>query len=661
MPKAITLGNGKVLVCLDKFGQVKDLYFHYAGLENHVGEFMVHKIGIWVDDKLSWIDDGTWQVSIDCEKGTMASCIKAKSESLGLEVDFSDVVYNEKNIFIREVKVNNLYDRTRQVKVYFNQQFNISQTHTGDTAYYDPHDHVLIHYKGRRAFLVDAKEGNNSFQDYSVGLLGIEGKKGTFVDAEDGELTGNPIEHGQVDSIAGIEIEVAPKKIKTFHYWITIGKSIESVKRLNDFVLTKTPSYLVKSTKDYWNAWIYNQKFTFYGLAEPISDLFNKSLVAIRTHVSYNGSIIASGDSDMLQYGRDTYSYMWPRDAAISAQALAKAGDFNASKRFFEFCNDVISPQGYFMHKYRPDKSLGSSWHPWTRAGKPELPIQEDGTALIIHSLWTHFELSKDLEFIEGIYNSLIKNAAEFMLNYRDKKTGLPKPSYDLWEMKFGVHTFTAASVYGALTVAGRFAKLLGKEKSASRYNQAAEEIKKGILNHLHDKKEGYFYKFISLDGGKDHTDKTLDMSSAYGVYKFGVLKFDDPKLKKAMDISVERLGLKTDIGGIARFEGDAYHNKGGNVPGNPWFITTLWYTQYLTEFIKKEADIPDVVRRFSWVVEHALPSGILSEQLNPYTGEQLSAAPLTWSHAEYIISIIKYLEKLEELGICTACYPVDK
>ncbi|MCH7640822.1 glycoside hydrolase family 15 protein [Patescibacteria group bacterium] len=661
MPKALTLGNGRVLICLDKFGQVRDLYFHYAGLENHVSEKMVHKIGVWVDDRLTWIDDGMWEVSVDCEKGTMASVISAKNESSGITLRFSDVVYNEKNIFLREVTVKNLYGRTRKLKIYFNQQFNISQTHTGDTAYFDPIDRVVIHYKGRRAFLINVKEKDTSFGEYSVGLLRMEGKEGTFKDAEDGELTANPIEHGQVDSVIGIEIELAPQKSKKFHYWMTIGKSIARIKKLNDYVLTKTPAYLVKSTKDYWDAWIHNQRFTFFGLTDPIVDLFNKSLVTIRTHVSYNGSIIASGDSDMLQYGRDTYSYHWPRDAAISAIALARAGDFNSSKLFFEFCNDVISPQGYFMHKYKPDKSLGSSWHPWIRDGKPVLPIQEDATALVIYALWTHFELSRDLEFIETIYNTLIKSAAEFMSNFRDKKTGLPSPSYDLWEMKFGVSTFTAASVYGALTVAGKFASLLGKKKSAASYYQAAVEIKQGIFNHLYNEKDGTFYKLINIKDGKVMKDVTIDISSAYGVYKFGVLEYDDPKLKRAMEESVVRLGLKTKVGGIARFEGDLYHSQGGNVPGNPWFITTLWYTQYLTEFVKKKGDIADIVARFAWVVERALPSGILSEQLNPHSGEQVSAAPLIWSHAEFVISVIQYLEKLKELGISEVRNTKDK
>ena len=187
-----------------------------------------------------------------------------------------------------------------------------------------------------------------------------------------------------------------------------------------------------------------------------------------------------------------------------------------------------------------------------------------------------------------------------------------------------------------------------------------AATIKDGIMRYLYNEKDGTFYKHINVE--KDGTitiDKTIDISSIYGVYKFGVLKHDDEILKKAFDIFSGRLGVKTPIGGIVRLEGDQYHSFGGNVPGNPWFITTLWQTQYLIEFLRKESELPDIVKRFSWVVEKALPSGVLSEQLNPYNGEQVSAAPLIWSHAEYVITIIQYLEKLEELDICKACYPI--
>jgi glucoamylase len=661
MPKYAVLGNGSTLLCFDRFGQVRDLYYHYAGLENHVFKDFKHKIGVFVDDRLIWIDDPEFIVEVKSATDTMVNYVIAKNETRGIELSFEDVLYNEKNIFIRKVVVKNLFDHTRNIKLFFNQQFKIGQNLTGDTAYYEPIDNVIIHYKGRRVFLVNLICGKQKFDDYSVGIMGIEGKEGTYKDAEDGKLTKSPIEHGQVDSIISIDLSFDGNSEKSVYYWLTIGKSIRKTKTLNSYVLEKSPEYIIKSTKDYWYAWVHNQNFSFYGLGKELVDHFKRSLVTIRTHTNRNGSIIASGDSDLLQYGRDTYSYMWPRDSAISALALAKAGDFNASKRFFRFCRDIITKDGYFMHKYRPDKSLGSSWHPFIVNGEYQLPIQEDETALVINSLWTYYELSKDLEFIESIYNDLVKKAAEFMVSYIDEKTGLPKPSYDLWEMYFGVHTWTAATVYGALDVSSKFAKMLGKDESSRRYMDTALKLKEAIIKHLFDEKRGVFLKSIfSNESIENLTDKRIDMSAVYGVYKFGVMDKNDERLMKAFEETRRALRIETSVGGYARFEGDVYHFEGGNLPGNPWFITQLWNTEFDIEFIENEEQIADIVSKLNWSVKNALSSGMMSEQINPYTGEHMSAGPLIWSHAEYVVCVLKYLEKLEEVGICEMCYPVN-
>ena len=57
MARAVTLGNGNVLVGLDYQGQVHDFYFPHVGHANHVsgasGSY-VHRLGVFVDGELSW-------------------------------------------------------------------------------------------------------------------------------------------------------------------------------------------------------------------------------------------------------------------------------------------------------------------------------------------------------------------------------------------------------------------------------------------------------------------------------------------------------------------------------------------------------------------------------------------------------------------------------
>lgn len=649
MARYINLGNGNLLIGLDAFGQVRDLYFPYVGLENHVDGHYVHKIGVWVDSRFSWIDDGSWQIKINYVSDTMASDIIAVNPNLQLQLNFTDIVYNEKDIFIRKLVLKNLDAVSRRVKVYFHQEFEIYQARRGDTAYYDPISKVIIHYKGRRCFLINSVSGNSGFTDYSVGLFNIEGKEGTYIDAQDGELSQNGIEHGLVDSVLGQTCELTPHQSATIYYWLTAAKLISEVLALNQYVLDKTPQYLLKSSQDFWKAWINRRKFSFFKLPVPVIDLFKKSLLVIRAHTDNRGGVIASGDSDLLKYGRDHYSYVWPRDAAFCIMALDKAGDSSVARRFFEFANEILTPVGFFMHKYRSDQSLGSSWHPWIKDGHIQYPIQEDETAVTLFALWQHYLLSLDIEFIESIYNSFIKKTADFLSDYRDHQTGLPRASYDLWEENNGVFTYTASAVFGALVSASKFAKLLGKTDAEREYAQAAEEVKSGILKYLYDNQAGYFHKNLG--------NPVMDASAFYGILKFGVLAPDDSRLRSAVNSTVAKLSAPP-VDGLARYESDWYFRTGSEGPGNPWIITSLWLAQYHIAIAKSESDLEPVKTWFNWVVKHALPTGILPEQLHPGSGAPLSATPLCWSHAEFVTTVINYLEKLEELGLCPACVP---
>src|SRR6185295_330959 len=118
-------------------------------------------------------------------------------------------------------------------------------------------------------------------------------------------------------------------------------------------------------TAGYWHLWLDTHRPDFADLPSDVRRLYLRSLIILRTQIDHDGAIIAANDSDIATAVRDTYSYMWPRDGALVAYALDRSGYSEITRTFFRFCNQAMSKEGYLLHKYNPDGTLASSWHPW--------------------------------------------------------------------------------------------------------------------------------------------------------------------------------------------------------------------------------------------------------------------------------------------------------
>lgn len=654
MARAVTIGNGNILVGFDNHGQVRDFYYPFVGEANHVsgasGSY-VHHIGVFVDDKISWLDDYGWRISASSKDDSCIGQLFAENPELGIMLTSIDAVHNEQNIFLRHFTVHNLRPEARTIKLFLSQQFRISESRRGDTGFYDPRVNAIIHYKGNTTILVNARAGKSSFQEYNIGLFGIEGKEGTYMDAVDGVLEKNPIEHGSVDSVIGLTLFVDGQSSKDAHYWIVCGKSVTEVHTLDEMVLKEEPERLIASTEAYWHAWLEKEQIDFSFLSPELQSLYRRSLLVMRVHTDNRGGIIASSDTDMLHHGRDTYSYVWPRDGAFIAHAFDVTGYKDVASRFYEFTAKCLEPNGYLMHKYRSDGVLGSSWHPWIIHGEARLPIQEDETAIVLFALWEHYEKYRDIEFIESLYNRFIEPAATFLSEYIEATTGLPQASFDLWEEKYGTSTYTAASVYGGLIAASKFAMTLGKDDSARTYQAIAQRLQTSIGTVLFDKEMGCFVKQVlhTVDADLIY-DKTVDVSSLYGLLLFNVFDIDDERMTSTAKVIEERLAVSGESKGYVRYEGDGYYRMQDASSPNPWIITTLWLAEYYIEKATKLSDLKRPLEILEWTGSHAKVGGLLAEQMHPETREQLSTSPLVWSHAEFVLAVHAYNTKLEEL-----------
>ncbi len=639
MGRPVMLGNGSLTVGLNEDGLVHDFYYPYVGLENlTTARSMHHKIGIWVDDQFSWVDNGDWQIEVDFEKDALVSFIIMKNEHLQVELNFSDFVDKKVNVFCRQIKVKNLSDRERTIRIFLHQVFQISRAGRGDTALYVPDDHYILDYKGRCSLLIYAQQANGQpFDQFSIGNYGIEGKEGTYVDAEDGELSNNPVEHGGVDTVLRCSVELAASNEQTVDYWIVAADSQYNAEKIHAEILKDTITGRLEHTRHRWYKWLDVARDKLQSMTEADRTNVKKSLMVIKAHTDKRGGIIASCDSSIYNFGRDYYSYVWPRDGAYAMWPLIRLGYTEEPKKFFEFCRDILSDEGYLMHKYQPDRAIGSTWHPLLHGNHTELAIQEDETAIVIYMLGEYLEASKDTDFVNSLYVTMVQPAANFMADFRDEQTKLPHASYDLWEEKFLTNTYTVAVTYRALLTAADFADLFEYPDDAVRWRAAAAEIADHLDPLFNEDRNAFRKGYLLQEDGTIKNDDTLDVSSMYAPLQFALHDFGLARIKSTLAAIETTLLHSSPSGGSPRYEHDNYFASQPQYLGNPWFVTTLWLAQY---YIK--LNNPSKARELiKWTTDHALHSGVLSEQIEPTTGAPLSVTPLVWSHAELINTLL--------------------
>ena len=266
----------------------------------------------------------------------------------GLKIVSNDLVDFEKNIYLKKITLENQSDEKKEVRLFLGHDFHIYGNEIGDTASFRPENNALLHYKGERYFLINIRANNK----FGIDLFATGNKEsgtqiGTWKDAEDGVLSGNPIAQGSVDSVIGIPMTLRPREKRACYYWIAIGKNWEEVKALNELVKKKTPEAIFKRTHDYWKLWVNKREQDFASLPEKVVRQYKRSLLICRTQINNCGSIIAANDSDVVYFNRDTYSYMWPRDGSLIAYGLDLAG-YEITQNFYKFCAKIISRRGVF-------------------------------------------------------------------------------------------------------------------------------------------------------------------------------------------------------------------------------------------------------------------------------------------------------------------------
>ena len=442
------------------------------------------------------------------------------------------------------------------------------------------------------------------------------------------------------DSSISYEIgTIKPQETKEFELIIYVEenktglneleKNIERIKKID----LKTEQ---ENVKKYWKKYLKTHDGLELELAETpknrkIKEIYERTILLfpLLTNKETGGiSAAIEVDEDLNNCGR--YNYCWPRDALFITNAMDSLKMEKESDKFYKvFCKNTQSRDGMWEQRFFTDGRLAPCWG-----------YQIDETANVIYGVYNHYKAVNDKKILKDNLRM-----CEKALNYLEKymkdvieETHKFHVSYDLWEMCEGVHLYSIASIFAAFDSMIKIYEELKEEFTKNRVkqenvNNKKEElrqelvkIREYILLHFYDENKKSFVR--NLD------DKKIDISILGLVIPFNIFT---PKEKKILN-TVERINmtLRTYTGGYTRFEVDHYMN------GNPWVITTLWMANYYLEAGEKTK----AKECFDLVVKTCAKHGFLPEQINNEKMAPAWVIGLGWSHAMYIITLKKFIEK---------------
>jgi len=186
----------------------------------------------------------------------------------------------------------------------------------------------------------------------------------------------------------------------------------------------------------------------------------------------------------------------------------------------------------------------------------------------------------------------------------------------------------------------------------AENYDTVADEMTEEISKHLYHEGLRRFARSGSRVEGGYKLDEVIDIS-LLSLATLGVLDSKDPRMIETANAVREQLWLKSPVEGCARYQGDVYQraeDSPKDIPGNPWFISTLWLAEYFIDQAENLEQLQETISYLEWCGKNALPSGVLAEQVHPVSGSPLSVSPLTWSHSAFVWTVLQYTEKDKKL-----------
>ena len=430
-----------------------------------------------------------------------------------------------------------------------------------------------------------------------------------------------------------------PNETREFELYIFIEDSkigLDNLEKTIDRIRKIDFRTEYEAVKKYWKKYVKDHNGLELDLAETpknrkIKQIYTRTILLYSLLVNHETGGISAAvevDENLKQCGG--YQYCWPRDAVFTTTAMDILKMKKEVEKFYKsFCKNTQSRNGMWEQRFFTDGRLAPCWG-----------YQIDETASVIVGVYNHYKVIEDKKFLKDNLK-MCEKAINFLKKYVEdifQETNKCGISYDLWEEYEGVNLYAVSSIFASFNAMIKIYEELKEEFTKNRVKQENVNKEKETLRNLSVTLREYILKNFYDESKKSLVrnleDKTLDISILGTVIPFELFSTKDKKILN----TVERINmtLRTYTGGYKRFETDTYRE------GKPWIIATLWIAEYYLEIGEKQK----AKECFDFVIKTSTEHGFLAEQVNNSTMQPDWVIGLGWSHAMFIETLKKMIEK---------------
>ena len=387
-------------------------------------------------------------------------------------------------------------------------------------------------------------------------------------------------------------------------------------------VIGETVSTMLDRTVHEWRHWT-------RGLAVPLEwqEVVIRAAIALKLcQHEETGAIVAALTTSVPEHeGSERnwdYRYCWIRDAYYTVQALNRLGALDVLEGYLEYLRNVVDQArgGHIQPLYGVggEPHLEERFEPGLPGYRDHGPVRVGNQAAeqIQHDAYGQIVLSSVQAFLDQrLFRPAGAEDFRSLEQIGDRAWAMyDQPDAGLWELRTRahVHTYSAAMCWAACDRLANAAEALGKEDRRRHWQDRADHIRARIEAEAWRPDT----QRLSATFGGDDLDASLIQ-----LLDLRFLAPDDPRFLSTLE-AVET-GLRRGSHMLRYATEDDF-----GLPHTAFNVCTFW----LIEALHVTGRAADARTLFEEMVGRRTPAGLLSEDIDPATGELWGNYPQTYS-----------------------------